>query len=119
VARRAALALLEAAAVAHPSGKQNSFGAFNLPDFMLVEVSERNLPVSYANAFLKPVSGFGDKSLTENSVRQMSDYVQRLSKAYNLAPNRTYLAVDGLPFLDLKPQPSLDDVKNWLGSQLN
>lgn len=118
IAKRAVKALLEAAAMAHPSGKQNSFGAFNLPDFVLVEVSERNLPVSYANAFLKPVSGFGDKSLMANSVKQMSDYVTRLSKAYNLAPNRAYLAVDGLPFHDLKAQASLDDVKKWLEPQL-
>jgi len=118
VARRAVLALLEAAAMAHPSGKQNSFGAFNLPDFVLVEVSDRNLPVSYANAFLKPGSGFGDKTLMANSEQQLADYVVRLSKAYNLAPKRAYFAVDDLPFLDLKAQASLDDVKKWLGPQL-
>ncbi len=118
VARRAVLALLEAAAMAHPSGKQNSFGAFNLPDFVLVEISDRNLPVSYANAFLKPVSGFGDKSLMANSVKQMSEYVARLSKVYGLKPQRAHIAVDDFPFLDLKAQASLDDVKKWLGSQL-
>lgn len=118
IARRAALALLEAAAMAHPSGKQNSFGAFNLPDFVLVEVSDRNLPVSYANAFLKPASGFGERSLMANSVRQLSEYVARLSKVYGLKPQRAHIAVDDLPFLDLKPQVSLDEVKQWLGSQL-
>lgn len=114
VARRAVLALLEAAAMAHPSGKQNSFGAFNLPDFVLVEVSGRNLPVSYANAFLKPVRQSGDKSLLVNSVEQLSGYVERLSKAYNLTPQRAYMVVDDLAFLDLKAQPSLNDLKAWL-----
>ena len=118
IARRTMLALLEAAAMAHPTGKQNSFGAFNLPDFVLVEVSDRNLPVSYANAFLKPTSGFGDKSLMANSVKQMSDYVARLSKVYNLKPQRAYIAVDDLPFLDLKAQASLNEVKKWLEPQL-
>ena len=105
--------------MAHPSGKQNGFGAFNLPDFVLVEVSGRNLPVSYANAFLKPVGGFGEKSLMANSVKQMSEYVTKLSKAYNLEPERAYLAVDDLPFLDLRSSGSLDDLKGWLSPQLN
>ncbi len=118
IAKRAVLALLEAAAMAHPTGKQNSFGAFNLPDFVLVEVSERNLPVSYANAFLKPASGFGDKSLMANSVKQMSEYVARLSKVYGLKPQRAFIAVDDLAFLDLKAQASLNDLKKWLEPQL-
>jgi CRISPR system Cascade subunit CasC len=118
IAKRSVLALLEAAAMAHPSGKQNSFGAFNLPDFVLVEVADRNLPVSYANAFLKPASGFGDKSLMANSVKQMSEYVARLSKVYGLKPQRAHIAVDDLAFLDLKAQASLDDLKKWLGLQL-
>jgi len=118
IARRAVLALLRAAAMAHPSGKQNSFGAFNLPDFVLVEVSDRNLPVSYANAFLKPVSGFSDKSLMANAVEKMSGYVERLSKVYNLDPKRAYLTVDNLPFLKLQAQPSLKDLEKWLDALL-
>jgi CRISPR system Cascade subunit CasC len=118
IARRAVLALLEAAAMAHPTGKQNSFGAFNLPDFVLVEVSNRNLPVSYANAFLKPVSGFSDKSLMVNSVEKLSEYVARLSKVYNLEPKRAYLTVDNLAFLDLKAVPSLNDLGKWLDTHL-
>jgi len=118
IARRAVQALLEAAALSHPSGKQNTFGAFNLPDFMLVEVSERNLPVSYANAFLKPVSGFGEKSLMANSVKQLSDYVDRLSKVYNLQPQRAYITTDDLPFLDIKPNAALEDLKKWIDPHL-
>ena len=38
VARQAVLALLEAAATAQPTGKQNSFAAHSLPDLVLVEV---------------------------------------------------------------------------------
>lgn len=118
VARRAVLALLEAAATAHPSGKQNSFAAFNLPDFVLVEVSSRNVPVSYANAFLKPAYGNSNQSLLADSVEKLSAYVARLSRAYNLAPERAYLTVDGLAFLDLRAEPSLDDLKKWLASHL-
>jgi CRISPR system Cascade subunit CasC len=118
VARRAVLALLKAAATAHPTGKQNSFAAFNLPDFVLVDVSDRNLPVSYANAFLKPVRGSSDETLMANSVEALSKYVAKLSRAYNLAPQRAYLSVDDLAFLDLKAQPSLDDLGKWLDARL-
>jgi CRISPR system Cascade subunit CasC len=118
IAQRSVLALLEAAAMAHPTGKQNSFGAFNLPDFILVEVSDRNLPVSYANAFLKPVYGFNDKSLMATSIEQLSEYVARLSKVFNLEPKRAYLSVDNLTFLSLKATPSLNDLGKWLETQL-
>lgn len=119
VAKRAVLALLEAAAMAHPTGKQNSFGAFNLPDFVLVEVSDRNLPVSYANAFLKPAYGTSNQSVLADSVKKLDDYVARLSKVYGLKPQRAFIAVDDeLEFLDRKANSSLDDLKKWLGSQL-
>ncbi len=118
VARRGVLALLEAAATAQPSGKQNSFGAFNLPDFMLVEVSDRNLPISYANAFLKPVKGFDSQSLMERSVEALSEYVGKLSKVYDLAPERHHLSVDGKTFLDAKPESSLKSLGAWLSEQL-
>jgi CRISPR system Cascade subunit CasC len=119
IACRAVLALLEAAAMTHPTGKQNSFGAFNPPDFILVEVSGRNLPINYANAFLKPVKGYGNQTLLANSVEQFSEYVGRLSKAYNLTPNRAYLTIQDLAFLDLKAQPSIDDLKSWLDKQIS
>jgi hypothetical protein len=53
-----------------------------------------------------------------NSVKQMSEYVARLSKVYGLKPQRAFIAVDDLAFLDLKAQASLDDLKNWLEPQL-
>jgi len=118
IARRAVPALLEAAATAHPSGKQNAFGAFNLPDFVLVEVSERNLPVSYVNAFVVPVKGYSDQSLLTNSVTALSTYASRLSQAYNLEAQRAYMSVGDLPFMDLKAKPSLNDLKQWLKAQL-
>jgi CRISPR system Cascade subunit CasC len=118
VAKRGVLALLEAAATAQPSGKQNSFGAFNLPDFIMVEVSDRNLPISYANAFLKPVKGFDNRSLMEGSVEALSEYVGKLSKVYDLTPQRRHLSVEGKAFLDAKPESSLKSLGAWLSDQL-
>jgi hypothetical protein len=118
IVRRAVPALLEAAATAHPSGKQNAFGAFNLPDFVLVEVSERNLPISYANAFIVPVNGNNHQSLFTNSEAALSIYASQLVKVYNLEAQRAYISVGDLPFMDLKAKPSLKDLKQWLEGQL-
>lgn len=118
IARRAVLALLAGFIFAQPTGKQNSFAAHNLPDFVLIETSDKNLPVNYANAFLKPVKGFGDKTLMANSVLALSEHVGRLSKVFSLSPDRAYLSVDELPFLNLKAQPTLDDLKVWLEARL-
>jgi CRISPR system Cascade subunit CasC len=118
IARRAVIALLKGFIFAQPTGKQNSFAAHNLPDFVLVEVSNNNLPVNYANAFLKPVKGFGEKTLTSNSVLALSDYVGKLSKVFSLSPDRAYLSVDDLPFLELKGLTGLDALSEWLESKL-
>ena len=46
-------AFIRGVALVNPTGKQNSFAAHNPPDGMLIEI--KNTPISYANAFAKPV----------------------------------------------------------------
>jgi len=82
IARQAVLALVEAAAKAQPSGKQNTFAAFNLPDLVLVEISSRNLAVSYANAFLKPAKSGYELTVMEAAIHQLAEYAGKLNKAY-------------------------------------
>jgi len=53
----AAGVLVRAAALANPTGKQNSFAAHGVPELILVEWSNSKRPISYANAFLQPVEG--------------------------------------------------------------
>lgn len=118
VAQQAVLALLEAAAIAQPSGKQNSFAAHNLPDFILVEVQQRNLPVSYANAFVKPVSQTRQDSLMDASIKALSDYRGKLRRAYGLNGANAYVAVNGQQVTDAKAQESLSDLQQWLAQQL-
>ncbi|HPP76586.1 MAG TPA: type I-E CRISPR-associated protein Cas7/Cse4/CasC, partial [Armatimonadota bacterium] len=48
-------ALLKASVLTTPTGKQNTFAAHQLPAAVLVEVRPYATPVSYANAFVKPV----------------------------------------------------------------
>ena len=56
LAEKTTLAFLEAAVFTSPSGKQNTFAAHQLPDAILVELRDRKVPVSYANAFVNPVT---------------------------------------------------------------
>ena len=85
IARRAVAAFLRAAALATPTGKQNTFAAHNPPDAILVEVSESHVPVNYANAFVDPVRATGGKDVVTTSVERLSDYATDLNRAYGLA----------------------------------
>jgi len=115
---QAILALVRAAATAQPSGKQNSFAAYNLPDLVLVEVFPQNLPVSYANAFLRPARATSERTLTEVSAAQLSDYITRINKMYKLTGQRAFAAMIECNLPDAKQKESLDDLQSWLAEQL-
>ena len=91
-AAKAAAVLVEAAALSTPTGKQNSFAAHSLPELILVEVSSKKLPLSYANAFLEPVVG-GD--LMAESARSLSDYVASIAAAYGASDTQRCLMAVG------------------------
>ena len=118
VARRAVLALLRAAATAQPSGEQNSFAAYSLPDLVLVEVSETNLPVSYTNAFIKPVRPGDGKSLMDASVEKLVGYIDRVSNTYDLDGQRAFTAVEEYAVPEAEAQTSLAALQSWLTGQL-
>lgn len=75
-------AYLLAAAQANPSGKQNSFAAHNLPDAILVEIKDS--PVSYANAFVMPVTPSKDCDVVTRSIGSLANYAYDLKIGYNL-----------------------------------
>lgn len=115
---QAVLALIEAAATAHPSGKQNSFAAFNLPDLVLVEIGPRNLPVSYANAFLKPVKANGQATLVEAALRELGKHMEKLSIMYSLDSQRVFATTLDMVLPGAEQKPSLKDVQSWVMGQL-
>lgn len=78
-ARKAASVLLEAAALATPTGKQNGFAAHSVPELILVEVSSVKQPVSYANAFLRAVEG---DDLMQESAQSLDNYCSSVAAAY-------------------------------------
>jgi CRISPR system Cascade subunit CasC len=90
VARNAMTAMLRALVYTTPSGKQNSFAAHQLPDAILVEVRPKPIPVSYANAFLKPANPRGEKDLMDDSLDKLKDHVSRITRKFSLEPIARY-----------------------------
>ena len=117
VAAQAISALIEAAAMAQPSGKQNSFAAQNLPDFVMVEISDKNIPVSYANAFLKPADNFNG-TLMQNSIKKLDEYAADLRTAYGLNGRRAYFSITPSKVKDTLDVQSLSALQQWAAAQI-
>lgn len=79
-------ALIQSMVRAIPTGKQNSFAAHNLPEF--IGVSLRKSPLNLANAFERPIQPRHDKSLTEQSVAALGEYESKLAPVYGDATDR-------------------------------
>lgn len=73
---------LRAAALAIPTGKQNSFAAQNPPDFMLGVVRKDGQSWSLANAFETPVKSGRDGGLMSASIEKLEAYWKKLNKVY-------------------------------------
>ncbi len=85
-------AFLRASAMAIPSGKQNTFAAHTLPEFIGVAVHNTQ-PISLANAFQKPVWHTEHKhGLAAASVVRLQSHLNTLTKAYSL--NLGLIAMD-------------------------
>ena len=67
-----------------PTGKQNTFAAHQLPDGILVEVRPTKIPISYANAFVKPVVPRHNADLVEASIDAFASHVDLITKSYCL-----------------------------------
>jgi len=91
-AHRAAATLIQAAALATPTGKQNSFAAHSVPEVILVEVSEKKQPISYANAFLEAVRG---DDLMRESAEALSAYCGSIAAAFAPADTQRFLLAVG------------------------
>ncbi len=112
-AARAAGALIRAAVLVNPTGKQNSFAAHGVPALALIEVSKTKCPISYANAFLKPVNGV---DLMSESAKALKDYVNTVAKAF--APTdagRVLLAV-GSASVDIEKAERVDTLEALVDS---
>ncbi|HIE24601.1 MAG TPA: hypothetical protein EYP74_01230, partial [Anaerolineales bacterium] len=118
IAAQAVNAFIESAAISQPSGKQNSTAAFQLPDLMLVEVGDRNLPINYANAFLKPIQQTRRQTLMENSIEELDKYSQKIRDAYGIDSRRAFFTVTDNKINNAENLKSLADLQNWVASQI-
>ncbi|MGB9632996.1 MAG: type I-E CRISPR-associated protein Cas7/Cse4/CasC [Chloroflexaceae bacterium] len=114
IAATAVKALLKAAMFAIPSGKQNSFAAHNLPDLALVEVRTEKVPLSYANAFVKPVRATSNLSLIEASARALQEYIAAINGMYKLQAQRAFLSSVPFELEGAKRCNNLSELLNWL-----
>lgn len=77
-------AYIRAAVMAIPTGKQNTFAAHNLPEFVAIGV-HNSQPISLANAFQRSV-GVGElrDGLVHASVQRLEEHAGTLCSAYGL-----------------------------------
>lgn len=96
LAKQAVLAFVDAAAKANPTGKRNSYANNNLPDAILVEIREQNIPTSYSNAFLEPAARFTDTQesygVMDDSIRKLCTYAAQIEQGYELNTQRILFA---------------------------
>jgi CRISPR system Cascade subunit CasC len=94
-AAHAAGVLVRAAALATPTGKQNSFASHSIPELILVELSKTKRPISYANAFLQPVEGGTGRNLMTESAKALRGYIDSVAAAFAPAGVRRVLLAIG------------------------
>jgi CRISPR system Cascade subunit CasC len=113
LASRAVEAFLRAFVLTLPSGKQNTFAAHSLPQFVAFLVRRDSMPRNLAAAFERPVFPRDDKSISGASVEALMDYWQRLDEAYG-RPSQEWVAIVNLsdghhPYHADKVKGSLED----------
>lgn len=82
-------AFIRGLALVNPTGKQNSFAAHNPPDGILIEI--KNIPLSYANAFAKPVIQ-GERDIIAQSIAQLAQYMHDLDTGYGRPQQRFWFS---------------------------
>jgi CRISPR system Cascade subunit CasC len=81
LARDAVDAFMHASWESTPSGKQNSFAAYNPPSLVYVAVRDQGAPWSLANAFEHPIQNEG-RGYIEASIRRLNEYNGRVRGMY-------------------------------------
>jgi len=127
----AVIGLLKATIFERPTGKFNAMATPSLPAVVLVEVRDSHVPVSYADAFAKPVDPKNEEKLLDNGQIQHMDLpvesatrliqeANRITKAFcRGAVNRLLFTgerkVDAsLDTLDSAPVCSVDNIQDLI-----
>lgn len=119
LAKKAVVAMTKALMNTHVSGKSNSFAPFTERTFVMVEVSENNIPLNYANAFVKPIRPTKDLSLTDAAVDSFINHINKVTKTYNLTSDRVYINMADCGKLESGSQvEDVNSLVKWVGDKL-
>lgn len=102
----AVVGLLKAAIYERPTGKFNSMATPSLPTLVLVEIRNSHVPVSYADAFAKPVDPKNEETqldtgqvqrvdLPKESAKRLIHEANRITKAFNRTATARLLFTGG------------------------
>ena len=102
--------LIRNACLVTPTGKQNSFAAHQPPSLVWIEIRDLNLPVSYANAFCRPVNPKGRDGLETTSAIALKNECEALTRMYTLEARSHLLLVKDrtIEILGVKSAENLD-----------
>jgi CRISPR system Cascade subunit CasC len=118
LALRTVEAFLRASLAAVPSGKQNSFAAYNPPSLSLAVVRRDGMGWSLANAFERPVRPERDGGLVGPSVAALDQYWGRMCDVYGKSTLATTAALalePDLP-LDRVQEAAVQNVDQWVSA---
>ena len=93
-----------------PTGKQQTFAAYNLADLVLASFGD--IPVSYANAFEQPVERDAKGGFREPSVRALEEYARKVAAGYGLGDRSGVFSI-----IDTELSPRMDtlaDLEAWV-----
>jgi hypothetical protein len=102
----AVVGLLKAAIFERPTGKFNSMATPSLPTLVLVEVRDNHVPVSYADAFAKPVDPKNEETQRDNgqiervdlpkeSAKRLIEWADRITTAFSRTAEQRLLFTGG------------------------
>ena len=87
-------ALLESMAYTNPSGKQNSFAGHVYPGLICIEIKKKKVPISYVNAFEKPVRNV--EGYMTPSVKALVQSIDQFDRCYALPiEKRLWFSLNG------------------------
>ena len=84
LSKKAVEGILMAMAYSDPPAKQNSMASHVLPACTIVECKDRKVPVSYTNAFVKPVFAGANGDLITNSIIELAKEQELTIKDYGV-----------------------------------
>lgn len=76
--------LLETIAYTNPSGKQNTFASHSLPSAVLIEIKDKCIPVSYANAYEEPAYADYTGGIIKHSIEKFVSECNKNQKLFNI-----------------------------------